>query len=72
MRIQELRKVFGGTRAAPTTAHRSPGWLREFASGIAAGNLVRHGAGVPGAHGSRICERPGLGQAPAERPASER
>ncbi|VDR38706.1 Uncharacterised protein [Tsukamurella paurometabola] len=63
-----MRKVFGGTRAAPTTNAR-PGWMREFASGIAAGNLVRHGAGVPGSHGSRICERPRL--APA-RPASER
>ncbi|MCS3779096.1 hypothetical protein [Tsukamurella ocularis] len=72
MRIQQMRKVFGGTRAASTTTNRSPGWLREFASGIAAGNLVRHGAGVPGAHGSRICERPRLGPAPAERPASER
>ncbi|MCA4997709.1 hypothetical protein HWD35_23595 [Tsukamurella tyrosinosolvens] len=71
MRIQQMRKVFGGTRAAPTT-NRTPGWLREFASGVAAGNLVRHGAGVPGAHDSRICERPRLGPAPAGRHASER
>ncbi|TWS20751.1 hypothetical protein FK529_05295 [Tsukamurella asaccharolytica] len=72
MRIQEMRKVFGGTRAAPTATNRSPGWLREFASGVAAGNLVRHGADVPGAHGARICERPRRGRAHTTGHASER
>lgn len=49
-----MRKVFGGAHGAPATG-TTTGWLREFADGIAASNLVRHGAGVPRVHGARVC-----------------
>lgn len=73
MRIQQFRKVFGGTRAVARTNTGRPGWMREFAWGVAAGNLVRHGAGVPGAHRARACERqPYFGPTTAGRSTSER
>lgn len=54
MRIQQFRKVFGGTRSASGTRSGAPGWMRGFASGITASNLVRHGVDVPSAHGARV------------------